>query len=463
VAALVPVSVVVVTILLLSDSMQPPVGVWLVLHLTIFFILSLYCHGELAADRPASAHLTEFYLWLGVGGVLGGAFNALAAPALFTRVLEYPLAVILVCLLRRRPTPTAETNGQRQLDWLAPAALGVFVVILTLVMRDWGVKQSQVKVALMFGLPALLCYSFKDRPRRFANGVAAVFLASWLVDADAHGEPLLAERSFFGVMRVTAERDHDPPRFYQLVHGNTCHGRQHQRPDGRPTPLSYYHPTGPIGQLFTALQPRLTEAKVGVVGLGVGSLAWYADQGQEWTFYEIDPAVRRIAENTDYFRFLSTCRAGKLEVVMGDARLRLRQTPSGYYDLLVLDAFSSDAVPMHLLTREALALYLEKLNPEGILAFHISNRYLDLRSVVAALATDAGVVCRYRDDFTVDPADEGKDPSQWMVMVRDIESLGDLKRSPRWFGIEDLPATRIWTDDFSNILAVVRWHETRGD
>jgi hypothetical protein len=118
---------------------------------------------------------------------------------------------------------------------------------------------------------------------------------------------------------------------------------------------------------------------------------------------------------------------------------------------------------MHLLTREALALYVEKLKPEGILAFHISNRYLDLKSVVAALATDAGVVCRYRDDFTVDPADEGKDPSQWMVMVRDIESLGDLKRSPRWFGIEDLPATRVWTDDFSNILAVVRWHETRGD
>jgi SAM-dependent methyltransferase len=459
VARAVPAAAIVLTILLLSDSMQPPVGLWVVLHLAVFVILALFCHGELAADRPAPAHLTEFYLWLAVGGVLGGVFNALVAPLLFPRIWEYPLAVVFCCLLRRAADPS-DSAARVWRDWLLPAVLGSVVVALILVVRDTGLKYNQIKVGLMFGLPCLWCYTFVDRPRRFALGLAAVFLASLFVDADPRGSPLVSERSFFGVLRVTAEREH-PGRFYQLVHGNTFHGRQNQNPDGRPVPLSYYHPTGPIGQVFARMQPNWTNARVGVIGLGVGAMAYYAEPGQDWTFYEIDPAVKRIAENTDYFRFLGTTLAGRCEVVLGDARLRLRDAPDGAFDVLVLDAFSSDAVPVHLLTREAVDLYLRKLKPDGVLALHISNRYLDLKPVVKALAEDASLYARYQDDFTVDPGDVGKDPSQWVLMVRDKNDLGPLAKSSRWLLFDDVAPTRVWTDDYSNILSIVRWRESR--
>jgi hypothetical protein len=300
--------------------------------------------------------------------------------------------------------------------------------------------------------------------------VAAIALGS-LFYTGAQGRPLYAERSFFGVLRVTL----DPTgTFHQLVHGNTVHGRQHlsqgsgvrgQGSKDRPEPLAYYHRTGPIGQVFEALQPRLPEGRIGVVGLGVGSVAWYATPGQEWTFYEIDPAVQRIAEDARFFTFLRDCRARRLDVVLGDARLRLREAPAGHYDVLVLDAFSSDAVPIHLLTRQALRLYLAKLDGDGVLAFHISNRYLDLKPVLANLAADARLVCRYRDDMDVTPAEkeQGKFPSLWVVMTPSPANLGKLARSARWFPLTANPAVPVWTDDFSNILSIFKWSEWGGE
>jgi hypothetical protein len=456
-ARLVPAAAAVLTVLLLCRSMEPPVGLWVGLHLGAFAILALYCHGELARDRPPPGRLTEFYLWLAAGGVLGGAFNALVAPLVFRDVWEYPLALVAACLLRRSKPAGVKPGSRRRLDWLLPAGLGVLTVLLIATLRGATALPLHARLGLMFGLPGVLCFLLADRPLRFALGVAAVFLAAALIDGDPQGRALYAERSFFGVRRITEERDH-PGRFYQLVHGNTVHGRQRQDPTGRPEPLSYYHPTGPIGQVFHALSPRWENAQVGVIGLGVGALAWYAEPGQEWTFYEIDPAVKRIAENTAYFRFLSTCRA-PYRIDLGDARLRLREAEEGSYDLLVLDAFSSDAVPVHLLTREALRLYLEKLKPEGVLAFHLSNRYLDLKRVAAALAADAGLACLYQDDFDTGPDDSGNDPSQWVVMARSASDFGALARGVRWAPPQARPGMRVWTDDFSNLLGVVRWHE----
>jgi hypothetical protein len=215
-----------------------------------------------------------------------------------------------------------------------------------------------------------------------------------------------------------------------------------------------------VGDLFAALEPRLSEGEIGVVGLGIGSLAWYAKSNQKWTFFEIDPAVNRLAHNAAYFRYLKECRAQKLDVQLGDGRLQLQEIPDRSYDLLVLDAFSSDSIPLHLLTREALQLYLAKLKPNGVLAFHISNRYLDLKPVLADLAADARLHCRCRDDLTLDPEDAGKDPSQWAVMARSPADLGDLAIDSRWKVLEGNAQAQLWRDDYFSILSIVRWNES---
>ncbi len=459
VARIVPATVIILTIFLLSDAMQPPVGVLIVLHLVSFFILALFCHGELATDRPSAARMTEFYLWIAVGGALGGMFNALAAPLLFSRVLEYPLAVVMVGLLRRTSSPIEISSRVRRFDWLLPVGVFLLAITLILVMREVKWNQNQIKIGVAFAVPALLCYAFVERPLPFALGIFAIFLATWFVDADPRGTPLETRRSFFGVLRITGQNKQSQ-WFYALVHGNTFHGRQHQNPEGRPVPLSYYHESGPIGSVFRHLQ--LHHANIGVIGLGVGAMAWYAEPGQNWDFYEIDPAVKAIAENANYFRFLETCRV-QPQIILGDARLRLREVPDGHYDLLVLDAFSSDAVPIHLLTREAFRLYFSKLKPNGVLVVHISNRNLDLKPVMAAVAADANLIARYSDDFHIDPAHVGKDPSQWVLMVRSEGDLGALKRSMRWFELTDAPVIRIWTDEFSNILSIIRWQHGHED
>lgn len=460
-----PMGILVLTVLLLAEDLQPPISLVVVLHLLTFFVAALFCHGELAADRPSARHLTEFYLWLAVGGVLGGLFNVLLAPVLFSRIIEYPVALVLVCLLRRRPAGSSSSPLSAWLDYLLPAVLGGMTAALILGAEKFGLKSNQLNVALMFGLPAVLCYALETRPLRFALGVAAIMAAS-VLHTTGQGKPLYTERSFFGVLRVTMDRT---KTYYQLVHGNTIHGRHNLQPtgsDGRQEPLSYYHRTGPIGQVFEKIRPRFAKARVGVVGLGVGALAWYARPEEEWTYYEIDPAVKRLAANTTYFTYLRDCRASQMDVVLGDARLRLREAPDHHYDLLVLDAFSSDAVPVHLLTREALDLYLSKLAPGGVLACHISNRFLDLRPVWANLARDAGLVCRCREDLNVGPVEtaEGKDPSQWVVLANTAADLGPIQRSVFW---DDLlktpPRGEMWTDDFSNILSIFKWFDWERD
>jgi hypothetical protein len=456
VARMAPGGVVILTILLLAKSMQPPVAWWIGIHLAVFFVLSLFCHGELAKDRPDPAHLTEFYLIMAVGGVVGGAFNALIAPLVFQQIWEYPLALVLVCLLRSEPA-VEHSQRARQLDWLLPLALGGLVIVLSMAMRSAELTSNQLTVDVLFGVPSVLCYTFVERPLRFALGIAVVQLSSALVPADPHNRPLYVERSFFGVLSVTSDRENN---LYQLEHGNTVHGRQHIHSADRAEPLSYYHRTGPVGNVFAALKPRLASGRIAVVGLGIGSLAWYAQPDAEWTFYEIDPTVNRLAHTKDYFRFLEECHAKRLEVRLGDGRLGLQEAPDDYFDLIVLDAFSSDAVPVHLLTREALQLYLAKLNQSGVVVFHISNRFLELKAVLAELADDAQLHCRYRDELIIDPADVGKDPSQWAVMARDPADLGSLLEDASWPKLDRRASSEVWRDDFSNILGVIKWRES---
>lgn len=480
---LAPIVMLVLITLLVSKLTDTTVRL-IALHLAAFFMLTLFCHGEIARDRPAADHLTEFYLWMSLGGVFGGIFTALIAPLVFNEVVEYPLTLVLAGLLlpaavstvvqskrqQKAQRKSSQTDSpalegwrnfarryQRPLDFIFPVAVGLVCAGLVLALQnpDRNLPTDPVLVALMFGLPALLCLFFVPRPVRFGLGMGAILLASNLYFA-GRGDILLTERSFFGITRVILFSGRP---FHMIVHGNIVHGIQSTDAGRRTEPLSYYARTGPLGDLFNAVSAGRTLHAVASVGLGGGTSACYHQPGQEWTFYEIDPNVERIARDERYFTYLRDC-APDANVVLGDARLSLTSAPSGHYDVILLDAYSSDAIPVHLITREALQLYLDKLTPHGVLAFHLTNTHLNLDPVVYNLALDAGLTYRFRDDLRATPDDlnRGKMGSKWAVIARTPEDLGALIDNPNWVLPPEQPKLAVWTDDFSSLLSVFVWH-----
>jgi len=418
-------------------------------HLAAFFLTALVCHGELAKDRPSVAHLTEFYLWLSVGGVLGGIFNVLVAPHVFDSVLEYPIAIILAAALR--PTVATRRPIDRVLDFVLPTMVCVGIVTL---MRagfppaSWGDKAP----VWAFGAYAIVILFFQRHPIRFALGVAAIFLGSALgrgVDKTL----LFTGRSFFGVYRVMAY-----PKHHALQNGTTTHGGQSIYPQFATEPLTYYHREGPLGQAFAWLMRKNPDRRVGIVGLGTGTIACYGHPNEKWTFYEIDPLIERIAFNPKYFSYLRDCPPTK-RIVLGDARLSLAQAPDSSYDFIILDAFSSDAIPIHLMTREALQLYLRKLAPGGSIAFHISNRYLSLEPVLVGLARDARIAGIVGADTNITPSQtmSFKMNSKWVVLSRRAQDHALLALQPGWRVLAPTSDIDLWTDDFSNVISVFRW------
>jgi hypothetical protein len=436
------------SVAVLTDA-SSPAAVLLPLHLLALFLGAGSCHAALAADRPSTARLTEYYLWISLGGVLGGLCNAVLAPLVFRSVTEYPLAIVLVCLLGR--------GGRRpRFGWRdigAAAGLAALLISASLGARALGAATSRGAQLGVYLVPALLCYSFVERPVRFALGLAAIVLAGLAVPLSP-SVPIHAERNFFGVLRVTHDR---AERFHVLVHGDTIHGRQSLDPEDRLEPMSYYHRRGPLGEVFAALDGSSSPVRVAAVGLGAGVMASYARPGDHWTFYEIDPAMIAIARDERYFTFLRDCRSTAPAILAGDARVRLREAPARAYDLIVLDAFSSDSIPVHLVTREAIALYLEKLAPGGRIAFHVSHRLLDLRRVLGALAADRALVARVREDPPGEALARGQDSSRWIVMARGEADLGAIGTDSRWKPLPITSAARLWTDDFSNVLGAVDW------
>ncbi len=463
------------------------------LHLATFFVTAMVCHGQLAADRPEPSQLTEFYLWMSLGGVLGGLFTALVAPVVFSSVLEYPLMMAAACLLRPRPeakvagtgrharmvgvpsalrsqpqVPSAEARGfrrtalgERLLLWRRERlALPGTALLLCLVVA-WGLRSGGflsgwrftdspgMRIAVL-GLAAFATFLLRRRPAVFGIAVAALAAISlWSVEA---GTRLLdARRSFFGILRV----EYDPLwNMNQLLHGTTSHGQQSRFESQRHEPQGYYHRTGPLGAIFDVLKPRRPLANVGVLGLGVGTIAAYAQPGERFTFYEIDPAVERIAENTRYFTYLADCR-GTAEVILGDARLSLVHGDQRQFDLLIVDVYSSDSVPVHLTTREALNIYFDHLKPRGLLAMHISSRYFNLEPFLGNLAAVDGRTARvWRDVGMVRIV--GKFPSVWVVMARSPDDLGPLAGDARWTSLQ-CDSGPVWTDDFSNVAGALRW------
>jgi spermidine synthase len=425
------------------------------LPLLYFFAAAWLCHQQLAESRPATQHLTEFYLWLSVGGMLGGLFNSLLAPYLFSRVWEFPLIVMAALLMRPRKAKALaplRSLKERGLDFALPAGLGLLAFCLGFSLPRVGASQMQA-FALSLGIPAVLGLRLLAKPIRFSLALAAIVVGGGTYLNPLATETLWQGRNFFGIQRVTLNKTGN---VRELTHGSTTHGRQFIEPQRQCEPLSYYHQNGPMGQLMKALQTRPIEmSSVAIVGLGAGALACYAQPRQDWTYYEIDPGVIHVATATGHFTYLKNCSRAPYQIVAGDARLQLRKAQDQQYGLLVLDAFSSDAVPTHLLTKEAVELYLSKLAVGGVIAIHISNTYLDLRPVVAGLAQTANLVCLANDNLSrqMTNAGEFQDPALWVALARRTEDFGNLSEHPQWHRLQTA-TTQLWTDDYSNILSV---------
>ena len=408
-------------------SVTLPLPVTLLTQLLVLFFAGVLAHGRLAEQRPAPERLTEFYFLLSLGGVLGGALNALVAPLVFDSVLEYPLVLVLALALRPR--------GRRIADIFPVLAFGGCVAGLAVV-------QGLSVPHLLLAGAVVACLAIGVRyPRYLTLGFASLTLLL------AAGSPSLhSERTFFGVLRVTEQ---DGER--KLVHGTTVHGVERFAGPLAGEPLTYYGRRGPLGDVFAAYSQL---DRVDAIGLGAGTVAAYGRPGQQMTFYELDPAIARIAGDPRFFTFLRDSPAN-VEIVLGDGRRTIARVPDGTSDLVIVDAFSSDSIPVHLLTREAIELYVRKLRPGGLIAFHVSNRHLELAPVIARAAHALGLAAVDRFD-RAEGARGDRTPSRWLVLARSPEGLEPLLERSGW-RIPTVSAGRVWTDDYSNVLSVVKW------
>jgi hypothetical protein len=427
---------------------REPALLVLPLHLLAFFAIALMCHGELARMRPRAFALTEFYLFVSIGGVLGGMFTALLAPVVFDAVYEYPLAVVAACAL----LPPARRLLARSDVLLAALILAVLFAGHALAERlldDGGLKVSAVLAALL----ALVAFARKTRPVGFALCLGAVLAGSLITMVPE--ETLWRGRSFFGVYRVAETGD---GRFRLFINGTTLHGGQQRLADGSAGPIAYYAEKSPVAEAIRQAQARAGATSIGLVGLGAGSLACYYRPGDDWRFYEIDPLVARIASDGRFFELVPKCTADR-PIVLGDARLTLAREPSGRFDMLVIDAFSSDAIPMHLITREAMVMYFDKLRGDGVLVLHVSNLFLELRPVVARLAAELGLagLVGLGEGGGEEAGAYGDLASVWIALARAPEVLERLGLSERWGPLPEPDGRRAWSDDYSNILEAIRW------
>jgi len=426
------------------------------LGLVLLFVVAVALHSEMYRRRPEAAHLTAFYLAMAVGGVVGGIFCAILAPSLFDWAYEHPLLIVAAALLMPQAPliPWAESMPAR-LRW--PLVIGL-LLLSWLVDTGWGPFTTDTAALVGSVLISLVVLAFIGWRVPFALGLLALMLSygGWTkLEQSRDG---IRTRSYFGIYTVTT-RHYPPSR--QLTHGTTLHGVQNLTPGGETEPTSYYARRSGVGHALASL-PMFhgPHPAIGVVGLGSGTLSCYAMPGQDWRFFEIDPAMVRIAGDPRLFTFLSRC-APQAKVVLGDARLSLARQPPGRFDLLAVDGFSSDAIPIHLLTREALQVYRRALKPDGLLLVHISNRYLDLEPVLAAAAERDGWHAAALD-YAPGPEEQGRNLSRsiWVAMASDADTLMTLRIASAedahlWRPLRRRPGFTGWTDDYASILPVL--------
>ena len=423
-------------------------------HLFVFVLAALYCHGALARLRPPAADLTRFYLLVSTGGLAGGMLVALVAPVFFSDVYEYPIALAVVGALL-----PARSVTLRRGHWIAVAlALGIVVAGLTAVLGGAGHGDGNDLSPIVFGVclvsvalaaPALLI--LRARPALLAVALLVVFLVPTVVARHVGDEHIARERTFFGVYRIV-----EADGLRSFFHGTTLHGAERRHPDGTvESRITYYGAGTPYAELLASLARRPEPLTLGIAGLGTGSLACFARPGDAVRIYEIDPAVVRLAR--EHFAALRAC-APDAVIGVGDARLLLAREETTL-DFLALDAFTSDAIPVHLLTEEAFRTYLRVLAPKGILAVHISNRHIDLEPVVAAIAARTGLVGRVKRYSATEEQTKSRasTSSHLVALVRDEATLGALDLDASWVPLDTPDRVRVWTDDYTSIVPLLRW------
>ena len=430
--------------LLIFAGLTGPLMSWAKVAFLIlgFFVVVLYAHRTLYLARPDSAHLTSFYLTMSVGGALGGLFNSIIAPTAFAGLYEAGATALIAGLMLVPQSPSMERSLMR--GGLIGAVVAIPAVILALT-----IDASQTGLAMMcLTLCAFIAFVVTRKDMTAAYGsFVMVFLAGAISLPDI---AQFRDRSFFGMHAISEQ---GTLRIYG--NGTTIHGGQRIADDtaARPEPIYYYHPHGPMAQVLTS-QRGLDARRVGVVGLGVGSLACYSQPGQDWQHYEIDPLVEDIARMSQYFRFMDAC-AGDAPVHLGDARITLAAQAPQTYDVLVIDAYSSDSVPVHLTTDEAIRLYMSHLATDGVLVFHISNRYYDIHLPLARSAQAQGLIA-HRQHYQGNLAD---DPADWasvvVTLARNTDALGDLANDPRWVPLTS-DGGPVWTDDHADLLSILK-------
>jgi hypothetical protein len=428
-----------------------------------FFIGALLCHGQLAKERPGASKLTTFYLALAIGGALGGLIGAIFAPLFFHDLYEFPIAIILTGLLLPRAIPLLKRELLHEIAKAMLVAgflivIGVFLVITqalqhlnTTFLTSSGTLADLLRLLLILPIPALAVVAFSRKPIGLAIMLSTILILLQL-PLSSQPAPIYQSRDFFGVHKVITNRDQSV-RIYE--NAGTIHGLQLQSTSSRDLPTTYYSPTGPAGEVFQQWVPQ--HSSIAVIGLGVGTLACYNHPGESWDFYEIDPEVIHIAKDPHLFTFLSDC-TPKASTILGDGRIEIASAKPHSYDLIVIDAFSGDAPPIHVLTREALVLYTSKLRQNGVLLFNISNSYVDFRTVLSAEAKSLKMVSYARADSNITPQEqnEGKAPSDWMVLSSSLSNIQSLVSRPNWMPITPPANAPIWTDDYSNLFSVLR-------
>ncbi|QWG14485.1 fused MFS/spermidine synthase [Bradyrhizobium sediminis] len=426
-------------------------------HQLCFFVIAMACHGELARTRPAAKYLTGFYVALSFGGMVGGLFAGLIAPFTFSWIAEYPILLALAALCR-------PSGGNERLprwsQWYWPflAALAVALILpafYTGKMFTWLDEHRVWVIGAVGVLSALLALGLNaNRWKIFATVVVALVLLRAYPSDDGRVETV---RSFFGVHKIVVTPN---GQYHVLMHGTTIHGAEKFQNDdgtpvtGRPEPITYYHKDGGIGQAIAAVRERKgAPLRAAVIGLGSGTLTCASEPGENWKFFEIDQSMVDTAKDPKYFTYIQKCEPD-LKPVIGDARLTFAREPDGIYDLIVIDAYSSDAIPIHLATEEAMKIYKDKLAPQGAVVMHVSNRHLELSSVVVGIA-DANDLKSW-----VYNEDSGRDneyifSTSVVVSAREDADVGKLASSEDWALEEADEQQRVWTDDYSNVLGAV--------
>jgi hypothetical protein len=448
-------------VVLLALSGERNLLITLAGHLLCFFIIAMACHGELARTRPAAKYLTGFYVGLSFGGMVGGLFAGLIAPFTFSWVAEYPILAALAVLCR----PPAKERLQNWNRWFWPLLVIIAVLLIAPTYSNgklyaWldGQRVYVITVVAMIGM--ILTVLRVTGTAKFAGIIvlALVLVRAYPAD-DGRVETV---RSFFGVHKIVVTPN---GQYHVLMHGTTIHGAEKFKNDdgtpatGRPEPITYYHKDGGIGQAITAIRERKGgPLRVAVIGLGSGTLTCASEPGETWKFFEIDQSMVDTARDPKYFTYIQQCEPN-LKPVIGDARLTFAREPDGIYDLIIVDAYSSDAIPIHLATEEAMNIYKDKLAPQGAVVMHVSNRHLELSSVVVGIA-DANDLKSwvYSEDSNRD--NEYIFSTSVVVSAREEADVGKLASSEQWAQTEADENQRVWTDDYSNVLGAV-WRRLR--